>query len=88
MNTKPDIDSENELIDKVVNKVIVVLGNNKPVKRLRRSQLLTALLGATGFALLTSGIQEIFTPFHSWSLVLMGLILMTLTGLLLQNLNR
>ena len=88
MDIPPNTDSQDELIDKIANRVVVLVGNNLPIKRVRKSQLLSALVGAAGFALFVSGIEGIFISFPDWTLVLMGFALMTLTGLLLQNLNR
>ncbi len=88
MDISPNTDSQDELIDKIANKVVVLVGKNLPVKRVRKSQLLSALVGAAGFALFVSGIESMFIFFPDWALVTMGFVLMTLTGLLLQNLNR
>ena len=88
MDIPPNTESEDELVDKIANKLLVLVGNNFPVKRVRKSQLLSALIGAVGFALFVSGIEDMFSSFPDWALVSMGFILMTLTGLLLQNLNR
>lgn len=88
MDIPPNTDSQDELIDKIANRIVVLVGNNLTIKRVRKSQLLSALVGAVGFALFVSGIEDMFASFPDWALVSMGLILMTLTGLLLQNLNR
>ncbi len=88
MDIPPNTDSQDELIDKIANRVVNLVGNNLPIKRVRKSQLLSALVGAVGFALFVSGIEDMFSSFPDWALVSMGFILMTLTGLLLQNLNR
>ena len=88
MNIPPNTDSQDELIDKIANKVVTLVGSNLPVRQVRKSQLLSALVGAIGFALFVSGIEDMFAFFPDWALVSMGFILMILTGLLLQNLNR
>jgi hypothetical protein len=81
-------ESQDELLDQIAKRMVALVGNNPPIKRVRRSQLLSALVGAVGFALFASGVEEVFTPLSAWSRVLMGFVLMVLTGLLLQNLNR
>ena len=88
MDIPPNTESQDELIDKIANKVVTLVGNNLPIKRVRKSQLLSALVGVVGFALFVSGIEDMFASFPDWALVSVGFIFMTLTGLLLQNLNR
>lgn len=81
-------DSQDELVDQIAHRVVNLVGNNLPVKRVRKSQLLSALLGAVGFALFVSGVEDMFASFPDWALITMGFLFMALTGLLLQNLNR
>ena len=88
MNDQLNTDSQDELVDKIANKVVVLVGNNFPVKRIRKSQLLSALVGVIGFALFVSGIEDMFSSLPDWALVSVGFVLMAFTGLLLQNLNR
>ena len=88
MDIPPNADSQDELIDKIANRVVDLVGNNLPIKRVRKSQLLSALVGAIGFALFVSGVEDVFSSFPDWALISVGFGFMTLTGLLLQNLNR
>ena len=79
---------EKEIIDKTTEKVLEVLGNSRPVKKIRRSQILTAIIGAVGFALFIDGISKFFVNFSAYSSLLIGFILMLTTGLLVKNLDR
>ena len=60
MNDQNNTDSQDELVDKIAEQVVALVGNNFPVKRVRKSQLLSALLGAVGFALFISGVEGMF----------------------------
>jgi len=77
-----------ELIDKVAQRVVDTMGRTLPVRRVRKSQLLSALVGVVGFALFINGVEGLFSNLPDWVLVTTGFVLMALTGLLLQNLNR
>ena len=79
---------DNEFVDKVADRVVEVFGENRPVKRLRKSQILSAFVGAVGFALFVDGILKLVVDIPGWVAVALGLALMALTGLLLHNLNR
>ncbi len=83
-NTK----EEKELIDKTTEKVLDVLGKSRPVKHIRRSQIMSALAGAIGFALFIDGVSKMFEDFSAISTLSIGLVLMLATGLLLKNLYR
>lgn len=83
-----NIQEERELIDKTTEKVLETLGKSKPVKHIRRSQILSAIAGAIGFALFIDGVLKIFESFSAWSSLLLGFLLMLATGLLLKNLER
>lgn len=77
-----------KFIDKVAEKVVELLGKNPPIGRIRSSQLLSALIGAIGFSLFIDGIGKLFVNFSGWTLLILGFVLMVVTGLLIQNLNR
>lgn len=83
-----NIQEERELIDKTTERVLDTIGKTKPVKHIRRSQILSAIAGAIGFALFIDGVLKLFENFSAWSSLLLGLVLMLATGLFLQNLNR
>ncbi len=79
---------DSELVDKIANKVVDVFGENPPVRRLRKSQVLSAFIGAVGFALFVDGVIKLVVDIPGWLAIAIGLALMALTGLLLHNLNR
>jgi len=79
---------EQELLDKTTERVLETLGKSRPIKQIRKSQIMSAMAGAIGFALFIDGALKLFENFSAWSSLLMGLVLMFATGLLIQNLNR
>jgi len=84
-----DFESEPEkLVDDVAEKVVELLGKNPPVRRIRKSQILSALVGAIGFALFMDGITKLFVNIAGWTSLIIGSVLMAITGLLLRNLYR
>ena len=80
--------SEKDLIDETADKVVAMLGNHRPIRIIRRSQILSAVLGAIGFALFIDGIIKLFADWPAAISLLAGLILLLVTGLLIKNLNR
>jgi len=49
-----------EVIDEIAQKVAVLVENSMPVRKIRRSQILTVVLGFLGFSFFTFGITKIF----------------------------
>lgn len=80
--------NNDQLIDRIASRVVKLIGENAPVKQIRRSQILTALLGAVGFALFINGVDKLVEGLSLWLLIILGLVMMAITGLLLSNLNR
>jgi hypothetical protein len=78
----------NELVDRVANRVTGLMGANPPVRRLRKSQVLSAIVGAVGFALFIDGVLKLAIDIPTWTSLTVGLALMAATGTLLHNLNR
>jgi hypothetical protein len=79
---------EKEIIDQTTEKVVEILGNNQHVKTLRKSQVLSAVIGAIGFALFIDGVGKLVLNLPAGVSLFVGLILMLATGLLIQNLSR
>ena len=77
-----------KLVDEVAQKVVELLGKHPPIRRIRNSQILSALIGAIGFALFIDGIVKLFANFSGWTSLIVGFLLMAVTGLLLRNLYR
>jgi hypothetical protein len=79
---------EKELIDKTAKRVMDMLGKNRPMQHVRKSQLLTALIGAVGFALFVDGILKFSVNLSALKSLSLGVLLMIITGLLIENLSR
>ena len=77
-----------KLADKTAEKVVELLGETPPVRRIRNSQLLSLILGAVGFSLFTIGVGKLFADLSGWASFGIGLIMMAITGALLKNLSR
>ena len=77
-----------KLADETAEKVVELLGKSPPVRRIRNSQLLSLLLGAAGFSLFTIGVGKLFADLNGWASLVIGLVMMAITGALLKNLER
>lgn len=77
-----------KFVDETAEKVAKIIGNNRPVQSIRKSQVLSALLGAIGFALFIDGVLKLFANFPAWGSFLLGFLMMSATGVLLKNLAR
>ena len=80
--------NQKEFVDSIAEQVSDIVGRNFPLRKVRRSQILSALLGAVGFALFTDGIIKLFANFSTVFSLCVGFGLMVATGLLVQNLSR
>ncbi len=80
--------NEKEFVDSMTEQAMHVIGSNVPVKRIRHSHILSALLGAIGFSLFVDGVSKLAINIPAWMNFIIGLILMAATGLLLRNLYR
>lgn len=87
VESKENIKRE-ESVDQVAEKVVELLGKHPPIRRIRNSQLLSAVVGAIGFGLFIDGIGKLFVDFSGWTSLILGFVLMVVTGLLIKNLNR
>jgi hypothetical protein len=77
-----------DIVDKVAEGVVNVVGRNPASKRVRKSHILSALVGAVGFALFVDGVVKFTETSPAWLSLAAGFVLMAITGLLLHNLNR
>ncbi len=87
IKTTKVVDPE-KLADVTAEKVVELLGKSPPVRRVRNSQLLSLLLGAAGFSLFTIGVGKLFADLNGWASLVIGLMMMAITGALLKNLER
>ena len=74
-----------ELVDAIAKKVTVSIQGTLPVRKIRKSQVLTILLGIVGFSIFTLGIGKLFADTPTLELLLLGVILMVIGGVSLQN---
>ena len=77
-----------KFVDDAAERVEKLIANSTPVRTIRKSQVLSAILGAIGFALFIDGILKLFVTFPAWASLLLGLLMMAATGLLIKNLER
>jgi len=87
IKTTKVVDPE-KLADVTAEKVVELLGKSPPVRRVRNSQLLSLLLGAAGFSLFAMGVGKLFADLNGWASLVIGLMMMAITGALLKNLER
>lgn len=78
------------LSEETAQKLIESLQNSQPLRRLRSSQLATAVLGSIGFALFVVGVEGAAQDFplisNPYGSIAVGLVLLAATGLLLKRL--
>ena len=77
--------------EETAQKLIRTIEGSDPVRRIRGSQLATALLGAVGFALFVVGVEraagDIPIIENEWGSIAVGLVLLAITGALLRRLG-
>lgn len=76
-----------KLADEIAERIMQDIGRPKPIQKLRNSQFLTAILGASGLALFLVGVEKIFYFLSGWQSVGLGILLLTLTGALFVKLK-
>jgi len=83
------VDNVRELTEETAQKLIGLLEQSGPVRRLRGSQVATGVLGTIGFALFIVGIEhaadDIPVISNAWGSIFVGLVLLAATGLLLRR---
>jgi hypothetical protein len=79
------------LTGETAQRLVAFLERSEPVKRLRGSQIISAILGSVGFALFVVGVEraaeDIPLISNAYGSILIGLILLVATGLLLRKLS-
>jgi hypothetical protein len=85
------INQATHLTEETAQKLLAFVESSAPVRRLRASQLLSALLGSVGFALFIVGVeqaaQDIPVVSDPYGSIGVGLALLLATGLLLRKLG-
>lgn len=88
MRVETKKEEQEKLADQTAEKVVELLGLTSPVRQIRKSQVLSLILGAAGFALFSVGIGKLFENLSGWLLLVIGFLMMATTGALLKNLSR
>jgi len=78
---------QEELADRIAERLIDVLGKPKAIQKIRNSHIVSALIGAVGLALFFSGVEKVFGILSGGASVVVGLILLALSGALFSKLN-
>lgn len=77
-----------KIADLTAQKIIDIIGQPAPVKRIRNSQLASAILGTIGFALFIGGSGKIFGDIPPLASILLGILIMVIAGVLFQRLSK
>jgi len=86
-NQQNIIKNPEKVADEIAKKVIDTLGKPKPVQTIRRSQIISAIFGASGLALFLVGVEKVFAPLSGWASIVTGLVLLSISGVLLSKLK-
>lgn len=76
-----------KVADEIAKKVVENLGRYKAVQKIRNSQVLSAILGAAGLALFLVGVEKVFAALSGWFSIIVGLLLLIISGALLSKLR-
>jgi len=74
--------------DKITDKSVRFLGKTSPVKKIRRSKIISAIIGVTGFALIIDGVSKMFYFLPGWGAILLGLLFLAVSGAMLRFLTK
>lgn len=73
--------------DDIAQQVADLMGKAPPVRRIRNSQLTSAILGAAGLALFLVGVEKVFATVPGWLSILLGMLFMSVAGVLFRKLS-
>jgi len=80
------------LTEDTAQKLIRAVEDSRPVRRLRGSQIASGILGTIGFALFVVGVEraaaDVPVISNAWGSIGVGVVLLGLTGVLLQRLTK
>lgn len=74
-----------KVTDEIAHKVVDLLGKTKPVQKIRSSQVLSAMVGVAGLALFLAGVEKVFAALSGWFSIIVGLLLLAISGALLRK---
>jgi hypothetical protein len=84
------VENAQQLTEDTARRLISMLEGSAPVKRIRASQIFSALIATLGLALVLTGIEIVVqnTSYldNGWGAIVLGLVLLFVSGLLLQKL--
>lgn len=81
--TKPE-----KFVDDLTKKAMDQIEKAPPVRKIRNGQIITAIIGVTGFALVIDGIGKIFYFLPGWFTVVLGILFLAISGALLKFLGK
>jgi hypothetical protein len=84
--SKTKFENEN-FADDVARRVVDMAGKTRPVQKIRNSQIISAMLGAAGLALFLVGVEKVFSQLSGWTSIIIGLVLLAVSGALLTKLK-
>ena len=88
--TMRHVNTAQQLTEDTARRLISAIEGSAPIRRIRASQIFSALLATVGAALVFSGIEIMVqnTSYldSGWGAVLLGLVLLFVSGLMLQKL--
>jgi hypothetical protein len=91
-NTGPlrHVETAQHLTEDTARRLISIIEGTAPIKRIRASQVFSAVLATFGFALVLAGleivVQNVSYLDNGWGAILLGLSMLFASGLLLQKL--
>ena len=81
-------DEPEKIADMAAQKIIDMIGRPGPVKKIRNSQLASAILGTIGFALFINGSGKILGDIPPIMSIFLGISVMVIAGALFQRLTK
>lgn len=75
------------LADETAEKIVELLGKTPGIGGIRKSHILSGMVGAAGVALFIVGVEKIFVDLPGITSLILGLSLMFLAGFLFKNIQ-
>jgi hypothetical protein len=75
------------ITDKTAKRLFEVLEHQTPIQKLRQSHVITTISGTAGLVLLIAGIEKLFVSLSGWASVIVGLILLAISGTLVSKIK-
>jgi len=78
----------NEFADRLTERFVNVVEKSRPVRKIQSSHVLSGIIGAVGLALFLVGVEKVFDFLSGWQSVLLGIILLAVSGALFSKLTK